>query len=245
MLKDDLYIPNVFHPERYSETWSKFCVPQDLFHEYKLSRTTYAGDESRYRFALQRHRCIGPNFQILLQLIYVDGACVNNGQADAYAGLGFAYSNCTDDRVSLPLPLPEEEEKKTATTTPHTSNRAELWAVCKALEWKNWHEEECEAIVIATDSTYVVDCATIWISSWIENGWCTSGETKVANQDLWERILKRVGELALSGCETMFWQIPREENIAKALARQGATMAWTGGGSSYTYGKSGQSILGW
>lgn len=70
---------------------------------------------------------------------------------------------------------------------PHTTNnRMELTAVIEALK-KIKHPS---TVSIYTDSRYLKDGITSWISKWQKNGWKTSAGTPVKNKDLWEVLLK-------------------------------------------------------
>ena len=62
-----------------------------------------------------------------------------------------------------------------------TNNRMELLAVIKGLE----AIQGTKNIVIYTDSKYVKNGITLWIKSWLKNGWKTASKKDVANQDLW------------------------------------------------------------
>jgi ribonuclease HI len=62
-----------------------------------------------------------------------------------------------------------------------TNNRMELTAVLEALRAL---KRACR-VIIHTDSRYLKDGITRWIHKWRENGWKTSNETPVKNQDLW------------------------------------------------------------
>ena len=68
---------------------------------------------------------------------------------------------------------------------PHTTNnRMELTAAVRGLRAV---KERCE-VTITTDSEYVKNGITGWISNWKRNGWKTKAKTPVVNQDLWEAL---------------------------------------------------------
>lgn len=47
-----------------------------------------------------------------------------------------------------------------------------------------------EQITIFTDSAYLHNCyKQNWYTKWIMNGWVNSKKEKVANQDLWEKLI--------------------------------------------------------
>jgi ribonuclease HI len=65
-----------------------------------------------------------------------------------------------------------------------TNNRMELTAAIKGLTiLKN----PCH-VIITTDSTYLKDGITTWISGWKKNGWKTKDKSIVKNIDLWKQL---------------------------------------------------------
>lgn len=104
-----------------------------------------------------------------------------------------------------------------------TSNRAELRAVIAALGFRVWTGEGFQSLVIATDSSYVVEGATKWTKGWIKHGWKTRNGEDVKNQDLWEALLGQVEKVKEEGLTVYLWQIPREWNtVADAAAKRAA-----------------------
>lgn len=65
-----------------------------------------------------------------------------------------------------------------------TNNRMELLAAIQALDSLS----ECCAVVLHTDSTYVMQGLTQWMPAWKARGWRTSDRKPVKNQDLWQRL---------------------------------------------------------
>jgi len=65
-----------------------------------------------------------------------------------------------------------------------TNNRMELQAAIGAL---NALSEPCE-VELFTDSNYLRDGITKWISSWKRRGWMTSTKEPVKNKDLWRAL---------------------------------------------------------
>jgi ribonuclease HI len=60
----------------------------------------------------------------------------------------------------------------------------ELMAAIRALETL---KRSC-AIDLTTDSTYVRNGVTQWMSAWKRRGWRTADKKPVKNQDLWQRL---------------------------------------------------------
>jgi ribonuclease HI len=67
---------------------------------------------------------------------------------------------------------------------PTTNNRMEMTAVIRALEAL----KRPASVTIYTDSKYVMDGATRWISRWKLNGWHTADKKPVKNGDLWRAL---------------------------------------------------------
>ena len=65
-----------------------------------------------------------------------------------------------------------------------TNNRMELLAVIHGLN----KIEESDTVRVNTDSMYVKNGITSWISKWVENGWKTAAKKDVANKDLWLKL---------------------------------------------------------
>ncbi|KAI1174412.1 hypothetical protein F4777DRAFT_589198 [Nemania sp. FL0916] len=146
-------------------------------------------------------------------LAYTDGACSNNGQNNPEAGwaamlrpmMGDALRPCVvSGRLELKGPFGHENAA--------TSNRAELRAAIAALRHKEWRDDGFTSIVIATDSSYLVNGATSWARGWVRKGWTTRTGSPVKNRDLWELFLGEVEKGKETGLEVELWKIPREKN---------------------------------
>src|ERR1700759_4277570 len=66
-----------------------------------------------------------------------------------------------------------------------TNNRMELMAAIQALESLTRPAQ----VLLYTDSTYLLNGITKWISGWQRNGWLTSTRKPVKNADLWQRLV--------------------------------------------------------
>jgi ribonuclease HI len=65
-----------------------------------------------------------------------------------------------------------------------TNNRMELMAVIQGLEALNRPSQ----VKVTTDSQYVKNGITQWISNWKRNGWKTAARKPVKNADLWVQL---------------------------------------------------------
>jgi ribonuclease HI len=68
-----------------------------------------------------------------------------------------------------------------------TNNRMEMQAAIGGLEYYIASGQK-EGIILYTDSEYVKNGITKWISGWKKKGWKTSTGKAVLNQDLWEKL---------------------------------------------------------
>ena len=71
-----------------------------------------------------------------------------------------------------------------------TNNRMELMAAIAGLSAL---KSRC-VVDLYTDSVYVKDGITKWLSNWKSNGWRTAAKKPVANQDLWEQLDQAVSD---------------------------------------------------
>ena len=65
-----------------------------------------------------------------------------------------------------------------------TNNRMELMAVIEGLNAL----KAGGAVTVHTDSRYVMDGASKWLSGWKKKGWLTAAKKPVVNRDLWEEL---------------------------------------------------------
>jgi ribonuclease HI len=98
-----------------------------------------------------------------------------------------------------------------------TNNRMELMAAIQALEALHRPSQ----VQLHTDSTYLLNGITKWITAWQRNGWRTSARKPVKNEDLWRRLVE-----AMNGHEVSWLWVKghagEEGNErADALARLG------------------------
>lgn len=101
--------------------------------------------------------------------LFTDGACRGNPGPGGW-GVVLRYG---------------DREKTLYGGEPHTTNnRMELTA---AIEGLTALKEPCR-VTLTTDSQYVRQGITQWLSGWKAKGWRTSARTPVKNQDLWQRL---------------------------------------------------------
>jgi len=135
-------------------------------------------------------------------IAYTDGACSGNPGPGGW-GVWLRYG---------------EHEKELCGGEKHTTNqRMELRAAIEALKAL----KKPSHITIYSDSKYVIQGITEWISGWKKRGWKNAAKKPVVSQDLWEALD------TLNQIHTVNWQWVKghsgNEGNEKAdeLARQG------------------------
>ncbi len=101
--------------------------------------------------------------------IHTDGACLGNPGPGGWAAL-----LCSNGR----------ERELVGGEPDTTNNRMELMAAICALEAL---KDSC-VVTLHTDSQYVRQGITTWMTNWVRRGWKTAGGDPVKNRDLWERL---------------------------------------------------------
>ena len=132
--------------------------------------------------------------------IYTDGACSGNPGPGGWGAI---------------LVFKTERRELSGGEALTTNNRMELMAAIAALEAL---KRTCE-VHLYTDSMYVKDGITKWITGWKAKGWKTADKKPVKNIDLWQRLD------AARGAHKISWRWVRGHNghemneAADALAR--------------------------
>lgn len=101
--------------------------------------------------------------------IYTDGSCLGNPGPGGWAAI---------------LKSGKHEKELMGGEPDTTNNRMELMAAIMALEALKRPSE----VVIHTDSRYLHDGITRWLSGWKKRGWRTADRKPVKNADLWRRL---------------------------------------------------------
>ena len=101
--------------------------------------------------------------------IHTDGACLGNPGPGGWAAL---------------LRFNGTERELAGGEAQTTNNRMDLMGAIAALEAL---KEPC-AVVLHSDSKYVLQGISEWMPGWKRKGWKTAGGGAVKNQDLWQRL---------------------------------------------------------
>ena len=135
-------------------------------------------------------------------VIYTDGACSGNPGPGGWGAL-------------LQFGAHERELKGGEPST--TNNRMEMLAAIEALEAL---KRPCR-IDLHTDSTYLRDGITKWITKWKGNGWKTAARKPVKNMDLWQRLEQAIERHDIEWHWVKGHAGHPGNEAADALARQG------------------------
>ncbi len=137
--------------------------------------------------------------------VFTDGACSGN---PGNGGWGVVVING------------DEIIKHSGSESETTNNRMELQAAIEGirLAQKNY------SLIIYTDSQYVKNGITTWITSWKNNNWLTSNKKPVKNKDLWVLLDELNNQQEIEWQWVKAHQIVSDEfsrynNIADELAR--------------------------
>ncbi|RWR99509.1 RNA-directed DNA polymerase (Reverse transcriptase), partial [Dinothrombium tinctorium] len=117
----------------------------------------------------------------LIQNVYIDGACRNNGKENAIASYGCYWGE------NHPLNTNGILEQNAS------NQRAELVAAIKAMEQAI--SSGLESVRIITDSNYLVKSITEWLPLWQKTNWVNSKGKVIANKDLHQELLKLTSKL--------------------------------------------------
>jgi ribonuclease HI len=134
--------------------------------------------------------------------IYTDGACRGNPGPGGWGVLLISGTR----RKTLHGGEPET-----------TNNRMELTAAIEALNAL----QGSQAVILHTDSRYVMDGIREWLPNWKKRGWKTAAKKPVKNQDLWQAL----DAAAARHTVTWKWVLGHDGNpgneTADALANRG------------------------
>ena len=112
-------------------------------------------------------------------IIFTDGSCITK-----------------TDKCGYGIHFPNKEYKdisKKFNILPQTSQRAELYAIYKAIK-KVSKTDKNNDIKIYSDSEYSIKSITMWIKKWKKNNWKTANGKDVLNQDIIKKIDNIINE---------------------------------------------------
>ena len=111
--------------------------------------------------------------------IFTDGSFKKLKNKKILCGYGIYFPNGELDNVSRPF-----------IHEPLTNQRAELYAILKALRNIEKNKIQFDSIMIYTDSEYSIKSVTEWYKSWEKNNWKNAKGQSVMNQDIIRPLIK-------------------------------------------------------
>jgi ribonuclease HI len=112
-------------------------------------------------------------------IIFTDGSCIAGTDK---CGYGIHFPNKEYEDIS-----------KKFNRLPQTSQRAELYAIYKAINKISKKDKNMD-MHIFTDSEYSIKSITLWIKKWKQNNWKTANNKDVLNQDIIKNIDNIINE---------------------------------------------------
>ncbi|KAF5292871.1 hypothetical protein FQR65_LT11123 [Abscondita terminalis] len=155
--------------------------------------------------------CYDFNYENEVVVVFTDGACENNGRANARAGIGVWFGRNHPLNISIPV-----EGRP-------TNNTAEIQACIHAI--KTAHMNGIRKLKIKTDSEFVINSMTKWINKWKKNNWKVTSGAEVKNKEDFVRL-----DNCLKLLDQVIWEhVDAHKGIegnegADSLAKAGATM---------------------
>ena len=150
-------------------------------------------------------------------IIFTDGSYIKNGNL---CGYGIHFPNTEFKDIGKPF-----------TKNPRTNQRAELYAIYKAIKIVSKHNINLD-IKIYTDSEYSIKSLTIWIKNWKKNNWIASTGKPVLNLDIIQKIDKlmnnHIGKIKFQHVRAHTGKTDYESihnDITDKLAKQGANFS--------------------
>ncbi|XP_029985975.1 ribonuclease H1-like [Sphaeramia orbicularis] len=141
-------------------------------------------------------------------VVYADGSCWADGRSYARAGIGVYWGR------NHPLNVAERLEGE------QTSQRAEIQAVCRALELAQ--ENHIQKLALYTDSKFTIDGVTKWVKHWKVNGWRLVSGGAITNKDDFMKLDRLTTRLDVVWVDVRSHAGHRGNEEADRLAREGA-----------------------
>lgn len=112
--------------------------------------------------------------------VFTDGSCPFNGKGSKTKVAGWACVFPSEPKRNISGKITENP----------TNNVAELMAIWMSLD--TTRDIKDQKIRIYSDSTYSINCVSVWTEGWIAKGWKTAKGEPVKNRDLIAKIYDEV-----------------------------------------------------
>ncbi|KQS70910.1 uncharacterized protein Dere_GG26481 [Drosophila erecta] len=145
-------------------------------------------------------------------IVYTDGSCIGNGRPDACAGYGVYFGKNHQLNAAKPV------EGRV------TNNVGEIQAAIYAI--KTAIDLGIQKLCISTDSHFLINSITLWVTGWKNRGWTLKNNQPVKNVV----DFKELDNLLQSNNITVKWNYVEAHKgiegneMADKLARQGSAM---------------------
>ncbi|GAB1604283.1 ribonuclease H1 [Argonauta hians] len=142
-------------------------------------------------------------------VVYTDGCCFHNGKHGASAGVGVYWGE-------------DEQNTSERLAGRQTNNRAEIYAAIRAVEQAK--TKNISNLIIKTDSQFLINCITKWLSGWKRKGWKKSSGEEVTNKEELQEL-----DSKLEGINVKWVHVPGHAGVAgneaaDKLANSGARL---------------------
>ena len=102
--------------------------------------------------------------------VFTDGSSTHNGKKNCFGGVGVYFSDGHPDNLSFKM-----DNRYGKVTNNICELMACLCAIKKIIANSNFNDIN-DSILICTDSKYLIDCITKWMTGWRKNGWKRKGK---------------------------------------------------------------------
>jgi ribonuclease HI len=152
--------------------------------------------------------------------IHTDGSCYENPGGESGCAAIVHYP----DHLGLP-----DELIVDFGCSESSSNRMELMACIKTLRWIRQRQPwpDVTRVQIITDSTYITNNVSYNAKNWKENNWCNRHGQPMANDDLWDELLKARSKARMR--VDFLWQAGKISQIARQVDKAAKAAAKRGG----------------
>jgi ribonuclease HI len=153
-------------------TWEECKTQVDRFSN-AVYKKFYSKEQAEKFIEKKKEDLLFININLNKIQVWTDGCSIENGSLNAKAGIGIFWNKNDSRNISERVPGDQ------------TNNRAEIYAVIRALESCT---NKIRPLEIMTDSKYVINAAESWINKWKKNNWLTNKKELVKNKDLFEKM---------------------------------------------------------
>jgi ribonuclease HI len=152
--------------------------------------------------------------------IYADGSCYKNPGGESGCAAIVHYP----DKLGLP-----DELIVDSGCSESSNNRMELMACIKSLKWIRQHRQRPDVmrVQIITDSTYITNNVSYNAKNWKENKWRNRHGQPMANDDLWDELLKARSKARIR--VDFLWQAGKTSQISRQVDKAAKAAAKRGG----------------